>query len=224
MKVLFSLGCFFVMGCGLSLFAQSSKITLSTDKAKAFYEALSRSTLIIPITDSKDPEEKALLDAVKKYWSVSVYKTISRKQFDEMQKNHTPSPVNTFYLIRETYERLKHRKKDWAYTKYFISKQAVWVEEQEEPYIEFKIPLKTIHGEPSELPCGFLFGLMIKHFNRELGLMKNPEVLDTLVSRRRLLKVNFKHSLKPYAQKTLLVSKNELENYMINLPDSKKNT
>lgn len=52
--------------------------------------------------------------------------------------------------------------------------------------------------------------------------MKNPEIYANVLGRKKLLKVNFKHSLKPYANKALLISKNELENYMINLPDDRK--
>ena len=54
--------------------------------------------------------------------------------------------------------------------------------------------------------------------------MKDPEAYANSFGRKKLLKANFKHSLKPYAAKQLLVSKNELENYMINLPDDRKNT
>jgi hypothetical protein len=203
-------------------YAQSSKLTLKANQVSTFYDEIIKATLIIPITDAKDPEEKALLDALKKYWTVCPYKTISRKTFDELQaKNEAASP-KTFYLVKETYERLKRRKKDWAYTKYYISKQNHWVEEQDEPFIEFKLPLKTVNRIPAELSVGYLFGLMIKHFNSEVLLMKNEEAYFNTFSRKKLFKVNFKHSLKPYANKTLLVSKNELENYMINLPDDKK--
>ena len=181
--------------------AQSSKLSLKPQRASAFYQEIAQATLVIPITDNKDPEEKALIDAVKKYWTICPYKIISRKAFDEMQTNHVAVSPKTFYLVRETYERLKHRKKDWAYTKYYISKQGLWVEEQDESYIDFKLPLKTVRGEPAELSCGYLFGLMIKHFNSELLLMKNPEAYANAFSRKKLMKATFKHSLKPYANK-----------------------
>ena len=206
----------------LTCMAQSSKLSLRFDQAEAFYQEISQATLVIPITDLKDPEEKALIDAVKKYWTVCVYKTVNRNLFDEQQAKHEPVPPKTFYLVKESYERLKHNKKDWAYTKYYISKQPIWVEEQNEPFIEFKLPLKTIHQVPNEVPVAYLFDLMIKHLNKEVLLMKNPEAYFNAPSRKKLMKVNFKHTLKPYANKTLLVSKNELEHYMINLPDDEK--
>gem|GEM_PF-6819979 len=202
--------------------AQSSKINLRFDQTEEFYREISQATLIIPITDLKDPEEKALVDAVKKYWTICAYKTMNRKDFDALQAKHDPPNPNVFYLIKETYERLKPRKKDWAYTKYYITKQNHWVEEQDVPFIEFKLPLKTVNRVPTEVPVGYLFGLMIKHLNAELLLMKDQEAYFNSPSRKKLLKVNFKHTLKPYANKTLLVSKNELENYMINLPDDEK--
>ncbi len=205
------------------VFAQSSKLSLKSEEVNSFYEAVSQSTLVIPITDKKDPEEKALLDAVKKYWTICPYKILSRKVFEAMQNNQTAVSPKTFYLIKETYERLKHRKKDWAYTKYYITRQNLWIEEHDEPYIEFKLPLKTVNYEPTEVPCAYLFDLMVKHFNNELLLMKNPKAYIEVASRKKLLKANFKHSLKPYANRQLLVSKNELENYMINLPDDRKN-
>ena len=202
--------------------AQSSKLTLRASKAQDFYNEVAQATLVIPITDKKDPEEKALLDAVKKYWTICPYKIMSNKIFSEMQKNHSETPPKTFYLLKETYERRKHKKKDWAYTKYYIAKQNVWVEEHDEPYIEFKLPLKTTDREPGELPCGYLFGLMIKQLNAELLLMKDKEAYSNSFSSKKLMKINFKHSLKAYAGKTLLVSANELENYMINLRDDDK--
>lgn len=202
--------------------AQSSKLCIKPEQVTSFYEEIAQATLIIPINDKKDPEEKALIDAVKKYWTICPYKILSRKVFNEMQNNQTATPPKTFYLLKETYERLKRRKKDWAYTKYYITTQNLWVEEHDEPYLEFKLPLKTVNREPVEVLCGYLFDLMIKHFNNELLLMKNPEAYAKLFSRKKLIKVNFKHSLKPYANKQLLVSKNELENYMINLPDDSK--
>ncbi len=202
--------------------SQSSKLSLRFEQVSNFYAEISQATLIIPISDAKDPEEKALLDAVKKYWTICPYKTISRKVFDEMQIKHTAVSPKTFYLVKETYERLKPRKKDWAYTKYYISQQPIWIEEQDVPFIEFKLPLKTVNKIPAEVPVGYLFGLMMKHFNGEVLLMKNEETYFNSFSRKKLLKVNFKHSLKPYANKTLLISKNELENYMINLPDDEK--
>jgi hypothetical protein len=202
--------------------AQSSKLTLKANQVNIFYQEITQATLIIPITNAKDPEEKALLDAVKNYWKICPYKTISRKDFDELQTKHEAPSPKTFYLVKETYERLKQRKKDWAYTKYYISKQNHWVEEQDEPFIEFKLPLKTVNRVPTELPVAYLFGLMIKHFNNEVLLMKNEEAYANISGRKKLFKVNFKHSLKSYANKTLLVSKNELENYMINLPEDKK--
>jgi hypothetical protein len=219
-KKLLSVFLFFLLA--LPGIAQSSKFNLKPSRVKTFYQEISQATLVIPIGDSKDPEEKALINAVKKYWTICPYKTISRKAFDELITNHTAASPKTFYLVKETYERLKRRKKDWAYTKYYISTQNHWVEEQDEPFIEFKLPLKTVKRVPSELLCGYLFGLMIKNLNGEVLLMKNPEIYANAFSRKKLLKVNFKHSLKPYANKTLLVSKNELENYMINLPDDKK--
>jgi hypothetical protein len=202
--------------------AQSSKLTIKPSEVQGFYNEVAQATLVIPITDKKDPEEKALLDAVKKYWTVCPYKTISRKVFNEMQNNHSETPPKTFYLLKETYERLKRRKKDWAYSKYYITKQNLWVEEHDEPYVEFKLPLKTQNHTPVELPCGYLFGLMIKNLNAELLLMKTPTAYENSFSRKRLLKVNFRHSLKAYAGKTLLVSANELEDYMINLPEDDK--
>ena len=213
---------FFILLVQPFLWAQSSKFTLKQNQVNNFYQEISKATLVIPITDAKDPEEKALLDAIKNYWTVCPYKTISRKAFDELQAKHEPVSPKIFYLVKETYERLKQRKKDWAYTKYYISKQGLWLEEQDEPFIEFKLPLKTVNHVPTELSVGYLFNLMIKHFNREVQSMKNEEAYTNSISRKKLLKVNFKHSLKTYANKTLLISKNELENYMINLPDDKK--
>ena len=195
---------------------------IKPSEVQGFYNVVKQATLVIPITDKKDPEEKALLDAVKKYWTVCPYKIISRKVFNEMQNNHSETPPKTFYLLKETYERLKRRKKDWAYSKYYITKQNVWVEEHDEPYMEFKLPLKTLNRTPVELPCGYLFGLMIKHLNAELLLMKDPVAYENSFSRKKLVKANFKHSLKAYAGKTLLVSANELEDYMINLPEDDK--
>jgi hypothetical protein len=195
---------------------------IKPSEVQGFYNEVKQATLVIPITDKKDPEEKALLDAVKKYWTVCPYKIISRKVFNEMQNNHSETPPKTFYLLKETYERLKRRKKDWAYSKYYITKQNVWVEEHDEPYMEFKLPLKTLNRTPVELPCGYLFGLMIKHLNAELLLMKDPVAYENSFSRKKLVKANFKHSLKAYAGKTLLVSANELEDYMINLPEDDK--
>ena len=202
--------------------AQSSKITLNANQVSTFYQEISQATLVIPVTDLKDPEEKTLIDAVKKHWTICAYKTISRKAFDELHLKDEPASPKTYYLIKETYERLKRRKKDWAYTKYYITKEKHWVEEQNQPFIEFKLPLKTINRIPVEVPVGYLFDLMIKHLNGEVHLMKNPDAYAASFSRKKLLKVNFKHSLKPYAGKTLLISKNELENFMINLPDAWK--
>lgn len=133
--------------------AQSSKLTLKPAQVSIFYQEISQAMLVIPITDSKDPEEKALIDAVKKYWTICPYKIISRKVFDELQAKHEAPPPKTFYLVKETYERLKHRKKDWAYTKYFITKQNLWVEEQDQPFIEFKLPLKTANRVPTRITC-----------------------------------------------------------------------
>ncbi len=210
-----------LLNCSIG-FAQSSKLSLHFDQVNQFYQEILHATLIIPVTDAKDAEEKALIDAVKKYWTVCPYKIMNRKAFDEMQSKHPEVSSKFFYLIKETYERLKPRKKDWAYTKYYISKQSHWVEEHEEPFIEFKLPLKTVNREPVELSVNYLFVLMIKHFNHEVLLMKNEETYFETSSRKKLLKVNFKHTLKPYANKTLLVSKNELENYMIDLPENRK--
>jgi hypothetical protein len=202
--------------------AQSSKLMIKPSEVQGFYNEVAQATLVIPITDKKDPEEKALLDAVKKYWTICPYKTINRKVFNEMQNNHSETPSKTFYLLKETYERLKRRKKDWAYSKYYITKQNVWIEEHDEPYVEFKLPVKTQNYTPVELPCGYLFGLMIKNLNAELLLMKDPVAYENSFSRKKLVKVNFKHSLKAYAGKTLLVTADELENYMINLPEDDK--
>ncbi len=202
--------------------AQSSKLTIKPSEVQGFYNEVAQATLVIPITDKKDPEEKALLDAVKKYWTICPYKTISRKVFNEMQNNHSETPPKTFYLLKETYERLKRRKKDWAYSKYYITKQNLWVEEHDEPYVEFKLPLKTQNHTLVELPCGYLFGLMIKNLNAELLLMKDPAAYANSFSRKKLVKANFKHSLKAYAGKMLLVTADELENYMINLPEDDK--
>ncbi|MHB8260602.1 MAG: hypothetical protein ACYDCN_05500 [Bacteroidia bacterium] len=213
---------FIILLSSVFLSAQSSKFCLKASQAQAFYADVAQSTLVIPISDKKDPEEKALLDAVKKYWTICPYKIISSKVFIEMQKNRSETPPKTFYLVKETYERLHKRQKDWAYSKYYITRQNLWVEEQDDPYIEFKLPIKTNNQKPTELPCGYLFGLMIKHLNAELLLMKYPEAYENSFSRKKLLRVNFKHSLKPYANNTLLISENELEDYMIYLPDEDK--
>ncbi|HEX7415252.1 MAG TPA: hypothetical protein VF411_14500 [Bacteroidia bacterium] len=213
---------FIVLSVYIALPAQSSKFSLKASQAQAFYADVVQSTLVIPISDKKDPEEKALLDAVKKYWTICPYKTISSKVFYEMQNNRSETPPKTYYLLKETYERLHKSQKDWAYSKYFITRQNLWVEEHDEPYIEFKLPIKTVNHRTMELPCGYLFGLMIRHLNAELLLMKDREAYRNSFSRRNLIKANFKSSLKPYAGKTLLVGENELENYMIYLHDLDK--
>lgn len=179
------------------------------------------SALLIPIKDRNNEEERALIAAVRKYWTHTPFKFITQEEFDVMRKTKVKNP-NRVYLIKETYERLKYSRKDWAYTKYYLTTELGGIEVLDAPYIEFKLPVKTENKEVKNPDYGFLYGLMMKQLNYDINLMADKKNYSS-IKRETLIKANFKRDLKKYAGKEILVSQTDLDNYMMNLPDGKKN-
>jgi hypothetical protein len=220
MRLVFSFLFLFAISCGL--YSQSARLSMKKSKFRRFAEMITESVLIVPVTNEKDPEEKALMDAVKKYWKVSKFEFVDNKDLEATYEANIRAEKNCMYLIRESYNRRKTKKKDWSFTKYFISVNPSFVEVWGDPYLQFKLPVKTtnrINPEPAK--CEFLYGMMMKHLNREVLYMKDPDKYGR-VSRRRLYKATFEGSLEPYANRDLLVSRKELDNFMMNLPERRK--
>ncbi|MDX2171886.1 MAG: hypothetical protein SFY56_02125 [Bacteroidota bacterium] len=206
--------------CLSNLFGQNSRLTNSIRKGEKLYKIIQSSALLIPIKDWNSPEDRALMTAVRRYWKQTPYQFISQDEMNEIRKSKISKP-NRIYLIKETYERLKKKRKDWAYTKYYITEELGGVEVFDSPYIEFKLPVKTENREVVDLNYEFIYGLMIKQLNYDISLMSNKNEYKS-ITKKSLSKANFKNNLKSYANKMLLVSQSDLENYMMNLSDSKK--
>lgn len=206
--------------CLLNLYGQNSRLTNSIKKSEKLHKVIQSSALLIPIKDWNNDEDKALMAAVRRYWKQTPYQFISQDEMNEIRKSKISKP-NRIYLIKETYERLKKKRKDWAYTKYYIAEELVGVEVFDSPYIEFKLPVKTENREVIDLNYGFIYGLMIKQLNYDISLMTKTNEYK-LITKKSLSKANFKNELRSFANKTLLVSQSDLENYMMNLSDSKK--
>jgi hypothetical protein len=212
----------FLLILSLGLHAQSSRLSIKKGKMRRFAEQITESVLIVPVHDQKDPEEKALMEAVKKYWKVSKFEFIADKDLEATYEANIRAEKYSMYLIRETYNRRKSKKKDWSFTKYYISGNPSFVEVWGDPYLQFKLPVKAANKiNPEPVKCEFLYGMMMKHLNREVLYMKDPDKYGR-VSRRRLYKATFEGSLEPYADRDLLVSRKELDNFMMNLPERRK--
>jgi hypothetical protein len=220
LKSVFSL--FFLLAVSFGLYAQSSRLSVKKLKTRRFAEQITESVLIVPVHNEKDPEEKALMEAVKKYWKVSRFEFIADKDLEATYEANIRGEKNSMYLIRESYNRRKTKKKDWSFTKYYISVNPSFVEVWGDPYLQFKLPVKAVNKiNPEPAKCEFLYGMMMKHLNREVLYMKDPDKYGK-VSRRRLYKATFEGSLEPYANRDLLVSRKELDNFMMNLPERRK--
>jgi len=201
--------------------AQTSRLTINLSRAPGFYNKIIASTLIVPLKNQPNHQDSALMEAVSKYWKLGPFKFITEREFDVIRQNKIKLP-NTFYLYNETYLRLKSSRMDWAYTKYFFTTELYGVELMDAPYIEFKLPVKTVKNEVSSLDYSFIFGLVIKQLDYDIQLMGDKEKYSK-IERKSLITNNFKKELKEYSKKNMLVSKSDLENYMMNLPDKIKN-
>lgn len=202
--------------------SQTSRLTINLGKSAKFYERVKNSALLIPLVDKNGEEEKALVAAVRRYWTHTPYKFISKEEFNEIREKKIKNP-HRIYLIKETYERLKYSRKDWAYTKYFLTTEWGGVEVLDAPFIEFKLPVKTENKQVKNPDYAFIYGLMVKQLNYDLELMAKTKEYS-VIKRETLIKANFKKELKGYSDKELLVSQADLDNYMMNLPDSKKDS
>ena len=201
---------------------QSSRLAMKRGKMRRFAQQITESVLVIPIVDEKDPEEKALMAAVKKYWKVSKFEFVPDKDFEAIFTANLKEQKNCMYMVRESYDRRKTRKKDWSFTKYYISMNPSFVEVWGDPYLQYKLPVKAIDKrEAKPLNCDFIYGLMMKHLNREVLYMQDRSKYGR-VSKSSLYKATFKGDLEPYADRDLLVSRKELENFMMNLREENK--
>ncbi len=202
--------------------AQSSRLSVKKRKSHGFAMQISQSTLVVAVKDKQDAEGKAMAEAVKKYWKISKYELVAEKDLEATFAANVKAQKECMYLVRESYHRRKARKKDWSFTKYYLSVNPSFAEVWGDPYLQFKLPVKATDKEnPEPLNSAFLYGLMMRHLNREVLYMQDPAKYGK-VSRRRLYKATFEGSLKAYADRDLLVSKKELDNFMINLPEEKK--
>lgn len=209
---------FCLLAC--ALVSQTSRLTINLGKSKKFYERVKNSALLIPVSDRDSEEGKALIAAVRKYWTHTPFKFISQEEFNEIRDKKQKNP-HRIYLIRETYERLKYSRKDWAYTKYFLTTEWGGVEVLDAPFVEFKLPVKSENRQVKNPDYSFIYGLMIKQLNYDLELMNETNNYSQ-IKRETLIKASFKKELQGYKEKELLVSQTDLDNYVMNLPDSKK--
>jgi hypothetical protein len=217
-----ALALLFLLTFAAGVYGQSSRLSMKKGKMRRFAEQITGSVLIVPLHNEKDPEDKALMEAVKKYWKVSKYEFIADKDLEATYEANIRAGKNSMYLIRESYNRRKAKKKDWSFTKYYISGNPSYVEIWGDPYLQFKLPVKAVNKtNPEPVKSDFLYGMMMKHLNREVLYMKDPDKYGR-VSRRRLYKGTFEGSLEPYAGRDVLVSRKELDNFMMNLPERKK--
>lgn len=206
-----------MLGC---VKAQNSRLTISGKRSEKFYNLIKSSVLLVPIKSRDSLEEKALIAAVRRYWKQTPYQFISYTEWDKIRRDNI-KPENRIFLIKETYVRLKKRRKDWAYTKYYITGELGGTEILDAPYIEFKLPVKTKDRELENMDCGFIYGLMIKQMDYDVVTMANKSSY-LAITKKSLIKATFKNDLKNFSDKTLLVTQPDLENYMMNLRDSKK--
>ena len=216
--------CFFVFFIFLqysTVLSQNSRLTINLKQAPDFCQSVKSSVLIIPLINNSESEINSLKAAVRKYWKVSTYKFINKEEYDRM-RDMDKSGNNTMYLLKETYERLSYRRKDWAYTKYFITSEPGGVEVLDAPYVEFKLPVKSEGGQVKEMDYSFIYGLMIKQMNYDLELMCKYEEYRS-IKRKDLISARFDRDLKDLRNMDLLISMSDLENYRMNLPDDKKN-
>lgn len=212
----------FLLALSWGALAQSYRLSVKRGKAQRFARQIVESVLVVPIGDEKDPEEKALMDAVKKYWKVSKFEFVAGKDFEKVYEANTKDQKNCMYLVSESYDRRKTRKKDWSFTKYYISVNPSFVELWGDPLIQFKIPVKATDKENAEpVKADYFYGMMMKHMNREVLYMQDPDKYGK-VSKHSLYKSTFKGKLAPYADRDVLVSRKELDNFMMNLPEYKK--
>lgn len=214
---------FLVCACFFQVSGQSSRLAMKRGKMRGFAAQIAESVLVIPIEDEKDPEEKALMAAVKKYWKVSKFEFVPDKEFEAVFTANLKEQKNCMYLIRESYDRRKRKKKDWSFTKYYLSLNPSFAEVWGDPYLQFKLPVTAVdRREAKQVNCDYIYGLMMKHLNREVGFMKEPDKYGGRVSKRSLYKATFYGSLEQYADRDILVSRKELDNFMMNLRDEKK--
>ncbi len=204
----------------LNCTSQTSRLTIPSNKVPGFYMRVKISTLIVPIKDRTDHEDTAMIEAVNKYWKIGPVKFVNVAELNEHRKSKTRIP-GCVYLLKETYERLKHSRKDWAYTKFYLTTEPGGVEILDAPYIEFKVPVKSRNKDISMIDNSFIFGLIVKQMNYDVLLMNEKEKYYK-IKRGSLITADFKNDLKPYASKNLLVSKCDLQNYIMNMPDEKK--
>lgn len=214
MKSLFSL--FFVGLCSLLSFAQSSKLTIKPRQLADFITALSSSTLIVTIYYDDNPEELEMIEAVKKYWTATPIKFIT---IDEFKKEHADKwykQKQYLYLVRETYN-VQSGKIDSRYAKYFISRATSGVQLSSIPYLEFKVPSKISGKMQEPYNYVFIYDLMMKHFAYEVQYLKDTKNYHK-VSKGMLLSSSFSKDLKEYANRDILVSPKDLENYLMKVP------
>lgn len=220
MKFILSALCLFILV--FSLNGQSSRLSVKRSLAKRFAKQVTESVLIVPVGSETDPEEKALMDAIKKYWKVSKFEFVPGNDFESIYKANFQANKTCMYLVRESYDRKKTRKKDWSFTKYYISVNPTFIESWDDPSIQFKLPVKAVNrANPEPVNCSYVYGLMMKHMNREVLCLLDPAKYGR-VSRRSLYKATFKGDLKTYADREMLVSKKELDNFMMNLREEDK--
>ena len=206
--------------CILTCQSQTSRLTIPSNKVPGFYTRVTISTLIVPLKDRPDHEDTALIDAVNKYWKICPVKFVNFAEFNSYRKSKAKIPA-CIYLLKETYERLKYNRKDWAYTKFYLTPEPGGVEILDAPYIEFKVPIKSRNKDISMIDNSFIYGLILKQMNYDVMLMNDKEKYSK-IKRSVLISDDFKNGLKEYASKNLLVSRYDLENYMMNMPDENK--
>lgn len=210
----------FLLAFSFNSLSQNSRFTISDKEADDFFSDISTFSLIVPLKFDSEKENNALKEAVKKYWKHTPYKFVTKKEFEGIQQKEPEK--NKLYLVKETYERLKYRRKDWAYSKFYLSRENGGVEVLNSPYIEFKVPIKSEDRWTKQVDGSFIYGLMMKQMNFDVGLMFNMSNYKP-IQRKSLIKDKFtSQRLKPYSNRVLLVSKSDFQNYAMNLRDSKK--